>query len=104
MFSISSPIVCALGRSGRGLWGPLLTCPPEELKACGIPRLFLLGVSWLWDEVLTGCGCGGGGVGGCSCSGLLGAEVGLVPFITGGESGSVRLVETTWKLMHKIQI
>lgn len=63
---------------------------------CGIPRLVLLGVSWLWDEVLTGCGCCGVGVGGCSCSGLL-TKVELVPFNTGVESGSVRLVEMTWK-------
>ena len=36
------------------------------------------------------------GVAGCSCSGLLVAEVELVPFVAGGESGSVRLVGVTW--------
>ncbi len=45
------------------------------------------------------------GVWGRSCSGLLLAELELVPFNTGVDSGSVRLVEMTWneELKHKIE-
>lgn len=66
-------------------------CPTEELKTCGIPTLVLLGVSWLWGEVLTGSVCGCGGVGERSGSGLLAAESAVIPFNAGVACGSVKV-------------
>lgn len=107
-----SPIVCALGRWVWGLCGspaaactvrPLWICTPVEWKACGIPRVVLLWVSWLWHEVLNGWVCGVG-VRGHSCSGLPAAEVELVPFDFAVESGSEWFVEMTWNEWIKKRI
>lgn len=75
----------------------LWVCAAVLQKACGIPRLALFEVSWLWVAALAGwvCGCAAAGVRVmCSGSGLLAPDV---EFTAGVEAGSGWAFAVTWR-------